>query len=96
MPFTDLAIDVVKALPLLGAACAIAMASRAIVKGQVDTTGRMMPRRTVYRTTNPIRFWMEIGLYCATATFLLLLGLLLFDRAPNWFYEVMLHKSRRA
>jgi hypothetical protein len=87
----ELVIDLIKSFPLIAAACAIAIATRAIWKGEVKSRTRMMSR-TIYRLVNPFQFWMEISLYCVTATFLLLLGLLFFDRAPNWFLDLMLHK----
>lgn len=91
MSGAEFAINLIKSVPLIAAACAIAMAARAIWKGEVKSRTRVMSR-TIYRSVNPFQFWMEISLYCVAATFLALLGLLLFDRAPNWFLNLILHK----
>jgi hypothetical protein len=87
----ELVIDLIKSFPLIAAASAIAIAIRAIWKGEVKSRTRVMSR-TIYRSTSPFQFWLEISLYGVTATFLVLLGLLLFDRAPDWFLNLMLHK----
>jgi hypothetical protein len=91
MSIADLVIDLIKSVPLIAAACAIAIAARAIWTGEVKSRTRIMSR-TIYRLVNPIQFWMEISLCFVAATFLALLGLLFFDRAPNWFLDLMLHK----
>jgi hypothetical protein len=96
MFFAQLAIDFIMCIPLLAASCVVVMAIRAVVKGQVIVSSKLFPRRKITRSANPIQFWVEIGLYFIAAVFLCLLGLLFFDVAPNWFYELMLHKSRHA
>jgi hypothetical protein len=93
-PFTQVAVDLIMFFPFAAAACAIAMSTRAVARGEVVTSSRMFARRTLRRSTNPIEFWIEIGLCCAAAIFLTLLGLLFSDHAPNWFYELMLNKSK--
>ena len=75
--FAQLAIDLVLVVPLLAAACAIFMAMRAVVKGEVAGGGGGYSVRTIYRSVNPTQFWIQIVLYCAAGIFLLLLGLLL-------------------
>jgi hypothetical protein len=75
--FAQLAIDLILVVPLLAGACAIFMAIRAVVKGEVAGGGGRYSVKTIYRSVNPIQFWIEIGLYCAAGIFLLLLGLLL-------------------
>ncbi len=76
--------------PFAAAACAIAMTVRAVSRGQVVTSSRMFARRTLLRSANPIEFWLEIALYCLAAIFLMFLGLLFFDHAPDWFYRLLL------
>jgi hypothetical protein len=93
MSFAQLVIDLIMVVPFLASTCAIVMAIRGVVKGKLRSSSRFYPMRTLYRSANPIQFWVEIGLYCASAIFLLLMGLLFFDHAPNWFYVLMLHKS---
>jgi len=87
----EFAINLIKSIPLIAAACAITIATRAIWKGEVKSRTRIMSRM-IYRSTSPFQFWLEISLFGVTATFLVLLGLLLFDRAPHWFLNLMLHK----
>src|ERR1700693_4321693 len=94
MSFPQLVIDVVMGIPFLASSCAIVMAIRGVVKGKLRSSSRFGPMRTLYRYANPIQFWIEIGLYCVSAIFLLLMGLMFFGRAPNWFYELMLHRPK--
>jgi hypothetical protein len=75
--FAQFAINLILVVPLFAACCAIFMMVRAVVKGVVASGGGRFRVRTIYRSINPIQFWMEICLYFATAIFLLLLGLLL-------------------
>jgi hypothetical protein len=87
--FATLTLDLILVSPFIGAACAIVWAIRALVKGEVVSSGRFSRRRTIYRSVNPIQFWIELGLYGVTITLLLALGLMFFDDASRFFYELV-------
>jgi hypothetical protein len=95
MSFPQLVIDLIMGIPFLASGCAIVMAIRGVVKGKLRSSSRFGLMRTLHRSANANQFWIEIGLYCVSAIFLLLMGLMFFEHAPNWFYELMLHKSKR-
>jgi hypothetical protein len=89
-PFlATLALDLILISPFIGAACAIVWAIRALVKGEVVSYGRVVGRRTISRSANPIQFWMELGLYAVTIVFLLVLGLMFFPDAAHFFGELV-------
>jgi hypothetical protein len=94
MSLAQFAIDLILAVSFVASACAIFLATRAVVKGEVISTSRFLPKRKILSSVNPIQFWTEIAFYHVAAVFLLLLGLMFFNIAPNWFYELMLHKSK--
>ena len=94
MSFAQLAIDLILVVPFVASACAIFLATRAVLKGEVISTSRFLLKRKILSSVNPIQFWTEIGMYYLAAVFLLLLGLMFFNIAPAWFYELMLHKSK--
>lgn len=87
--FATLVLDLILVSPLIGAACAIVLAIRALVKGEVVSSGRFSRRRTIYRSVNPIQFWIELGLYGVTITLLLALGVMFFADASRFFYELV-------
>ena len=80
--------------PLVAAACAVIMAARALVRGEVKTHSTRFPLRTITRAANPVEFWIEIGLYCVTAVVLTSLGLLFIGHAPHWLYEMVRNSKR--
>ena len=73
----QLAINLIIVVPFLAGVCAIVMAIRAVVKGEVASGGGRYAVRMISRSVHPIHFWIEIGLYGAAGMFLVLLGLLL-------------------
>ena len=73
----QLAINLIRVVPLLAGVCAVVMGVRAVAKGEVASGGGRYPVRMISRSVHPIQFWIEIGLCGAAGTFLVLLGLLL-------------------
>ena len=90
-----LALDLILISPFIGAVCAIAWAIRALVKGELVSSGRFQRRRTIYRSANPIQFWIEIGLYGVTIMLLFALGLMFFPYAARFFHELARDVYRR-
>ena len=89
MTLEVLALRLVTIFPLVAAACAVIMAARALVKGEVKTHSTRFPLRTITMAANPVEFWIEIGLYCVTVVVLTSLGLLFIGHAPHWLYEMV-------
>jgi hypothetical protein len=87
--FATLTLDLILISPFIAAVCAIVWAIRALVKGEVVSSGRFTRRRTIYRSANPIQFWIELGLYGVTIVVLLALGLMFFGDASRFFYELV-------
>jgi hypothetical protein len=87
--FATLTLALILISPFIGAACAIVWAIGALVKGDVVSSGRFSRRRTIYRSTNPIQFWTELGLYGVAIALLLALGLMFSTMRhgsfTNWF-----------
>ena len=81
----DLLLNLILNFPFFVVAYVIFTVIRALVKGEVQT-GRF-GGRTIYLSSNPIRFWIEMVLYLIFGTFMFLIGLLCFNCAPHWFYE---------
>jgi Zn-dependent protease len=89
-PFVaTLALELILISPFMGAACTIAWAIRALVTGEVVSYGRVLGRRTISRSANPIQFWMELGLYGVTVAVLLALGLMFFPDTTRFFHELV-------
>jgi hypothetical protein len=86
--FATLALELILISPFLGAACAIGWAIRALVTGEVVSYGRVLGRRTISRSANPVQFWMELALYGVTVVVLAALGLMFFPDATRFFYEL--------
>jgi hypothetical protein len=68
-------LELVLMVPYMASACALVMAVRGLVKGQIRRDERFGPR-TASRAANPLRFWTEIVLYCVAAIFFAVLGVL--------------------
>jgi hypothetical protein len=96
MTFSTAALVVIKTSPFIAAAFVAAMAMRAILKGELKSGGGRSCIRTIIRSSNPIQFWIEIGLYGVVATFFVLFGLLFCDHAPDWFRDLVIHRPRHA
>lgn len=94
--FPELGLNLIKSSPFIGAICIIIKAIRVVMKGEVET-GRYF-HRTVFKSSNPVRFWMEICLYFIVAAFLVLISLQFYGYAPHWFKQLMSdhHKLRHS
>ena len=91
-----LVVDLITVILFLVAAGITGMGIRAVVKGEVKTGGgRFHPIRTIFRSSNPIQFWTEIGLYVGVAIFFVLLGLLFSGHAPDWFHQMISERRHR-
>jgi|GEM_PF-6961507 len=82
------------AIPFAAAALLFVLAIRAVVRGQLLSKGRFLPARTIFRSAQPVQFWVEVALYCFFATFLLLLGLMWVGHDPRWFHQMMLSNAK--
>ena len=95
MDYSTLA-NLIRISPFIVAAFLFAMAIRAIAKGQVKAGGARSHVRTVVRSSSPIEFWVEIGLYCGVAIFFVLWGLLFCNHAPHWFRAMVLNSHKHS
>ena len=97
--FIEVGLFLVFAFPFAAAGWLFIAAIRAIVKGEVRTGGGLGGGfRTVYKHSEPVRFWMEIGLYFLVGIALALFGLEINGDAPNWFHQLclLMKESRHA
>lgn len=90
-----LVLDLVTVILFLVAAGIAGVGIRAVVKGEVKAGGGRHRIRTVFRSTNPIQFWTEIGLYVGAAIFFVLLDLLFSGQAPDWFHQMLSERKHR-
>lgn len=84
------------AIPFVAAAVLFVLAIRAVIRGQLISKGRFLPARTLFRSAQPIQFWLEVALYCVCGTFLLLMGSMWVGRDPRWFHEMLLSNAKAA
>jgi hypothetical protein len=87
--FATLTLDLILISPFIGAACVIVWGIRALVRGKLESYGRVVGRRTIGRFTNPIQFWVELSLYGVTTGVLLTLGFMFFGDASRVFHELV-------
>ncbi len=84
------------AVPFVAAALLFVLVMRAVIRGQLESSGRYLPARTICRSAQPIQFWFEVALYCFCGTFLLLMGLMWIGHDPRWFHEMILRTVKGA
>lgn len=84
------------AVPFVAAALLFVFAIRAVIRGQLITKGRFLRARTIFRSAQPVQFWLEVVLYCVCGTFLLLMGLMWVGHDPRWFHQIMLGMPKAA
>lgn len=82
------------AVPFVSAALLFVFAIRGVIRGQLTTKGRYLPARAIFRSAQPVQFWLEVSLYCLCGTFLLLMGLMWVGHDPRWFHQMMLGTSK--
>jgi hypothetical protein len=87
--FATLTLDLILISPFIGAVCVVIWGIRALVKGEVESYGRVVGRRTIVRSVNPIQFWVELSLYGVTTVAFLTLGFMFFNDASRFFYELV-------
>jgi hypothetical protein len=93
--FATLALVLILVSPFIGAACLIVWGTRALVRGEVVSSGRFQRRRTIVRSANPIQFWIELSLYGIAVVLLLALGFGFSHDASRFFSELMGDAYRR-
>ena len=84
------------AIPFLSAALLFVLAIRAVIRGQLISKGRYLPARVIFRSAQPVQFWLELALYCICGAFLLLMGLMWVGHDPRWFHQIMLSNAKAA
>ena len=87
--FATLTLDLILISPFFGAACVIVGGIRALVRGKLESHGRVVGSRTIVRSTNPIQFWVELSLYGVTTGVFLTLGFMFFGDATRFFHELV-------
>ena len=91
----NLALNLIAVFLFIVSAGITVIAIRAVMKGEVNYGGGGAAGiRTVFRSADPIYFWIQIGLHIGVAIFFVLLGLMFTGHLPEEFYRELMTKQK--